>query len=114
MSPTVLSVRLRERLGPGASDDLVETLETNKDEMLTDCQECFEARLGSAVGEIRQELTTVDAGLRIALTEGLSKIRTELAEMRVDVLRWSFLFWIGQVVATATIMALLLRSFAGR
>jgi hypothetical protein len=110
----VLSVRLRERLGTGASDDLVETLDVQKDDMLTACHERFEAQLGCAVADIRQELTTVDAGLRVALSEGLSKIRTEMAEMRVDVLRWSFLFWIGQVVATATIMALLLRSFTGR
>jgi hypothetical protein len=35
-----------------------------------------------------------------------------MTDMRVDVLRWSFLFWIGQVVATATLLAFMLRSIA--
>ena len=30
--------------------------------------------------------------------------------MRVDVLRWSFVFWLGQVIATATLLAFVLRS----
>lgn len=112
MSRPVLSMRLREKIGHDAADDLVAALEANKDAMLTASQERFDARLAAGFAELRQEMTTLDAGLRVALAEGLSKIRTEMADMRVDVLRWSFLFWIGQVVATATIMTLLLRTFA--
>jgi hypothetical protein len=31
-------------------------------------------------------------------------------EMRVDVLRWSFLFWLGQIAAMGTMCTLLLRA----
>jgi hypothetical protein len=29
--------------------------------------------------------------------------------MRVDTLRWSFLFWLGQVAATLTMLAFMMR-----
>jgi hypothetical protein len=110
-------------LGPEASQDLSNAFEEVQDDVLTMTTDRFEGRL-IAVGselrseisrtqsELRQEMAHMDAGLRVALTEGLSKIRTEMTEMRVDLLRWSFLFWIGQVAATATLFAFMLRSMA--
>lgn len=47
--------------------------------------------------------------LREDLLKGLSEIRKEMADLRVELLRWSFAFWIGQVAATAGLMALLIR-----
>ena len=37
----------------------------------------------------------MDHGLRITLADGLARIRTDLSESRVEVMRWSFYFWIG-------------------
>lgn len=89
--------------------------------MLTITTDRFEARLiavsaelrseiARTQSELRQEIAYGDAGLRVAFIEGLSRIRTEMSDMRVDVLRWSFLCWIGQVVATASLLAFMLRS----
>lgn len=50
--------------------------------------------------------------LREDLINGLAGIRQEMATMRVELLRWSFAFWIGQVAATAGLMALLIRLLA--
>ena len=47
--------------------------------------------------------------LREDLVKGFSEIREEMAALRVELLRWSFAFWIGQVAATAALMALLIR-----
>jgi hypothetical protein len=47
--------------------------------------------------------------LREDLVKGFSEIRDEMAALRVELLRWSFAFWIGQVAATAALMALLVR-----
>ena len=33
----------------------------------------------------------------------------ELSNVRVDMLKWSFLFWIGQVAAVAGLISLMLR-----
>jgi hypothetical protein len=116
-----LGLRLRHQLGPEASQDLSDAFEEVQDDMLTMTTDRFEGRL-IAVGselrseicrtqsELRQEMARMDAGLRIALTDGLSKIRTEMAEMQVNVIRWSFLFWIGQFAATAALLGFMLRS----
>ena len=123
MGRPVVSIRLREKLGPEASEDLGVALEDAKKDMLTATHDRFDARLATAAAELRADLTRTqadlrqeiaagDAALRVAFTEGLSKIRTEMADMRVDVLRWSFVFWIGQVVATASLIAFMLRTIA--
>lgn len=43
------------------------------------------------------------------MAEEFAKIRVEMAQLRTELLKWSFLFWIGQVVATASIMGFMLR-----
>jgi hypothetical protein len=123
MASPDLGLRLLTRLGPEACEDLRDAIEEGQNDMLSVASERFEQRLiavsaelradiGRARSELRQEMTTMDAGIRVALTEGFSKIRVEMTDMRVDVLRWSFLFWIGQVAATATLLAFMLRAFA--
>ena len=47
--------------------------------------------------------------LREDLIKGLSDIRQEMAALRVELLRWTFAFWVGQVAATAGVVALLFR-----
>lgn len=118
-----LGLRLRDKLGPDASQDLSHAFEEVQSDMLTITAERFDGRL-LAVGselrseiyqtqsDLRQDMARMDAGIRVALAEGLSTIRTEMSEMRVDVIRWSFLFWIGQFAATAALLGYMLRSVA--
>jgi hypothetical protein len=121
MPAVELGVSLREKLGADGSSDLVEAFKVAQDDMLIVATERFEARLARAAAELRgemaslksdlrQEIAAGDTALRVALVEGLSQIRREMSDMRVDVLRWSFLFWLGQVAATATMLAMLLRA----
>ena len=121
MASPDLGLRLLTRLGPEACEDLSNAIEEGQNDMLSEASERFEQRLIAVAAEpradigrggpLRQDMTTMDAGIRVALTEGLSKIRVEMTDMRVEVLRWSFLFWLGQVAATATLLALMLRAF---
>ena len=46
------------------------------------------------------------------LAEQSSGLRQEIASARVDLLKWSFLFWIGQVAAIAGMLAFVLRSLS--
>jgi len=62
----------------------------------------FERRLTHEISLLRQEFHT-------ALQEGLAAIRSELATTRVETLRWSFVFWIGQVATVAALPAFMLR-----
>jgi hypothetical protein len=125
MARPVVSIRLREKLGSEASEDLATALEDAKKEMLLASHDRFESRLAIVAAEwraeltrtqaeLRQEIATGDAALRVVFIEGLSKIRTEMSDLRADVLRWSFVFWIGQVAATATLLAVMLRFYTGR
>lgn len=77
--------------------------------MLTISSERFEGRLTAVGSELRQEMAHMDSGLRVVLTDALSKIRTDLSDSRAEVLRWSFLFCIGQFTATTALIVLLLR-----
>jgi hypothetical protein len=81
--------------------------------MLTIAAERFEGRLNAVGSGLREDMVRMDSGARIALAEGLSKIRTDISEARVNLLYWSFLFWLGQFAATAALMGFMLRS-AGR
>jgi len=121
MPAVELGVALRGRLGADAASDLVEAFRAAQNDMLMTATERFEARLSTVAAELRgemaslksdlrQEIAAGDTALRVALVEGLSLIRREMSDMRVDVLRWSFLFWLGQVAATATMLAMLLRA----
>ena len=47
------------------------------------------------------------------MQQGFSAIRQEMAVGHVAWLRWSFLFWIGQVAALAGLLAIMLPA-AGR
>jgi hypothetical protein len=112
VQPT-LGLRLRDRLGPEASQDLSHAFEEVQSDMLTITTERFEARLATVGSGLREDMVRMESGVRIALADGLSKIRTDISEARVNVLYWSFLFWLGQVAATAALVGVMLR-WAGR
>src|SRR5258707_8818890 len=121
MTTPDLGPRLRLRLGPDATEDLSDAFEEVQNDMLTITTERFEGRLVAVSAELqaelfrtqcqlRQEMAVGDAALRITLLEGLANIRTEMAGLRADVLRWPFLFWVGQLGAIAAMLAYLVRS----
>ena len=107
MSSRKIPANLRTRLGDDATFGLVELLSAEEkdwsDRMLTSATERFERRLTQEISLLRQDFHQ-------SLNEGLAGIRTELATVRVEMLRWSFVFWIGQVAAVAALLALMLRA----
>jgi hypothetical protein len=82
--------------------------------------ERFERRLVEETSKVRVELAGVEVRLtdRIAQSEGTLRqeisgveVRMERAvgALRSDVLKWSFLFWIGQVAVMTAVMSALIR-----
>jgi hypothetical protein len=126
---------LRERLGPEATSGLVELPGIAQREWSAEVIEVsvdrFERRLGAETAGVRHDMTTGFAAVRREMTEGFATlrqemtegfaqvrqemtaefaaVRREMADMRFDLLKWSFVFWIGQVLAIAGIMSLMLR-----
>ena len=120
MARTVIGVRLREKLGEDPSEDLAQALDSAKGDMIAISQEKFEARLAIVASELRQDMTKLDANLRVAMTDGFSTLRKEMtdgfsalrremSEMRVDMIRASFLFWLGQFAALVAALGYMLR-----
>ena len=77
----------------------------------------FERRLAEECAALRLALTQTEATLRKELGEwgaGLQlDVHHEAATLRREInglLRWSFVFWAGQVVATASIVGLMLKA----
>ena len=59
--------------------------------------------------ELRQEMTQLGADLRQENAQAMAGLRQEIATGRVELFKWCFLFWIGQVLAIGGMMAVMLR-----
>jgi len=63
----------------------------------------------AGLGSVRQELATARVEMRQELATARVEVHQLLATSRVETLRWSFLFWVGQVAAMAGLLALMFR-----
>jgi hypothetical protein len=93
---------VRTRLGDDATFGLVELLDSER-------REWSEQVLSVAADRFERRLTDEISALRVELHHGLASVRQELATSRVELLKWSFLFWVGQIGATAGLLAFMLR-----
>ncbi|MBI2828825.1 MAG: hypothetical protein HYX77_06105 [Acidobacteria bacterium] len=93
MEALVVPASIRRKLGDEAAEGLVEMFGLYH--QLT--SERFERRLAEEV-----------SGLRLEMHQGFAAIRREMSLGHVAWLRWSFLFWIGQVAALAALLAIML------
>jgi hypothetical protein len=102
---------LREKLGDEAMADLRVVIDNAgrqwREDVLSVSAERFERRLAEEIG-----------ALRIDMAKEFAAIRVEMASLawstRADVLKWSFLFWIGQFAAITGMMAFLLKTMVAR
>ena len=86
------------------------------DELLSAQAERFERRLTEEISGLRAEMHESIAAVRLELHDGLAAvhrefgaIRHEMTDMKAEILKWSFLFWIGQVATTAALLSFMLR-----
>lgn len=97
-----MPLSLRGRLGSEATAGLLQLLDDSykegRDAVISACTERFERRL---VEEI--------SGVRVQLAQAEGSIREDIASGRVDLFKWCFLFWIGQVLAIGGLMGVMLR-----
>lgn len=87
---------MQARIGHEATLGLIELLEARgrmwSDHVMNLAVERFERRLAEELWKFR-----------VAVTQ-------EIATTRVELLRWSFVFWVGQVAAIAGLLAFMLRT----
>ena len=108
MSGTRIPATVRMKLGDDATFGLIELLDSERkdwsEKVLLTATDRFERRLSQEISVLRQDFHT-------ALHEGLAAVRQELTTTRVEIVRWSFVFWIGQVATTAALLAFMLRTW---
>ncbi|MCG6553058.1 MAG: CCDC90 family protein [Candidatus Magnetominusculus sp. LBB02] len=93
MSVITIPRSIRERLGDDASEDfaaLINDIDMGaRKDAIAIAEERFERRLSEESGKLRLEI---------------EKLRSEMSTTKAEIIKWMFLFWIGQ---TAVIVALL-------
>jgi hypothetical protein len=102
---------LRERLGIASAKALAEVLAVERTDLVTLVIDGFERRLAEECGCLRTELHAGMAALRGDFRSEMKDLRQELgadfkgevANVRSDLIKWSFLFWIGQVIAVVSL-----------
>ncbi len=99
MNP-IVPIALRDRLGEDAARAFYDYIESSGENWRRDV---------TTVCTERMDLRGEHLASRQDLVEGFARVREEMGNLRVELLRWSFAFWIGQVAATAGLMALLIR-----
>lgn len=106
----------------------MEQVETHlREDVITACTERFERRLVEETSTLRVQIAQVESSIRQDMTRLGSELRQEIAALgrqlrqemgalgsqmasdRFDLLKWAFLFWIGQVVAIGTLIGVMLR-----
>ena len=62
-----------------------------------------------ASDRFERRLTEDLSALRVEMHQGFATLRHEMAAMKVEWLKWSFLFWIGHVGITLGVVAYMIR-----
>jgi hypothetical protein len=95
---------LRERLGHAGVAALSDLFASQKADIMTLVVDTFERRLGDECARLRSDVRSEMKELRSELG---SAFKVEVANVRADLLKWSFLFWLGQVAAVYGLVAVL-------
>jgi hypothetical protein len=97
---------LRGRLEDEATFGLVELLDSERkdwsEHVLSVASDRFERRLAQELGAFKSDVSKT-------LNDVAAGIRQDTATARLEMLKWSFVFWIGQVAAVAGLLAFMRR-----
>ena len=96
---------VREKLGEAGSDGLV-TMFADAHRLAT---ASFERRVVEASVSFDRKVADASASFERRLGEETSKLRLEMAGLKFDLLKWNFLFWVGQLAAMTAILSAMLR-----
>jgi len=101
---------LREKLGDDGVDALVELVnmsnEKQKEDVLVFVEEKFERRLTEVKTGLEEKIYEFKTDLEVKIAGVKSDLEVKIAETRSDLIKWMFIFWIGQIaVITGIIFA---------
>jgi aspartyl-tRNA synthetase len=104
---------LRQTLGDDGAEALTDMVFTAaqhwRDDVLNALENRFDKRLTQEIGALRADVITLESRFEKRLTQEITALRVDvtkdLAAMRVENLRWSFVFWISQLGAMAGLLS---------
>ena len=106
---TRLSRKLHQTLGEDAAEDLVnwmQQVDTQRAE-LRELNELNFSRFDARLAEAREAMRADLAELRQEMQAGLTRVETKLEKRTADLIKWSFVFWVGAVGAIAALAGVL-------
>lgn len=122
MSVITIPKPLRDKLGDEAVESFAMLLkevefEGRKDALVI-AEERFERRLSEEAAKLRvemkEEIAKLDrriteeiAKLRVEMKEEIAGLRVEIAKAKSEMIKWMFIFWVGQIGVIAALFALL-------
>jgi hypothetical protein len=110
---------LREKLGEEGTEALIELLNGTagqaRTDVLTFVEEKFERRLSEEATKldvkISEEVSKLDvkiseevAKLETRITNEVAKLDVKISDIKADLVRWMFIFWVGQLGAIIGIL----------
>ena len=100
-----LSRRLHHTLGEEAAEDLVNWMQQvdAKRAELRELNELNFSRLEARLADLRTEMNVGFAALR----QEMAQMETRLERRIADLIKWSFVFWVGAVCAIAMLAGVL-------
>jgi uncharacterized tellurite resistance protein B-like protein len=93
-----LSRKLLEALGEEAAEDLMDWMQ-----QVDTLRELSRQEMRADLAELRQEMSVGFAGLR----QDMAHMETRLERRIADLIKWSFVFWVGAVGAIAMLAGVL-------
>lgn len=98
-----LSRLFYERLGEEIANELVEWFNNVDATYRSDLRELNELNYARFDAKLEQRLAELASQLRLEFRSGLSELRTEvkteLHELKAELIKWMFLFWAGTALA---------------
>ena len=80
------------------------------DKRLTEEIGALRVDLAKEFGSARVEMAKVLAAVRGEMAKEFAAVRSEMGGLRFDLVKWCFVFWIGQVATMTAIVGFLLRT----
>lgn len=100
MAVLTVSPALRERLGDEAVEDFVRLLSALEKDTSERAVALVEERFARRVSES-------EARLDGRITNEVGRLRVDMASFKTEIIKWMFLFWVGQLVIIAGLIKFL-------
>jgi triphosphoribosyl-dephospho-CoA synthetase len=84
-------------------------VDANQRVTMTDGFSAVRKEMADGFSAVRKEMSDGFSAVRKEMSDGFSALRKEMSEMRVDMIRASFLFWLGQFAALVVALNYMLR-----